>query len=269
MNDDRILTTAEAAGMVGVNESSIRQWIEGGLLPAERATAAGRGRPGWRIKKSDLLDYNRRRLSGGVKTANPTMSLTLEDKRADALSLEVFWPAERRKKVYSPAAVFDGYRGEFRCVTYTPSLEAILGLLVAEPGFDLMEVVFGNAELLTGDKAHPLIMQRAIEDAFNQGFQGVAGAESPIGKRILEQQESGRLRLLAMAPGIVHSKYYLLSGEKGRRVLVGSANLSTRALSGKQGEILVAFDNDDFMWEEMEAKYKKSAGTGRGGARCG
>ncbi|MDE2940235.1 MAG: hypothetical protein OXR67_15170 [Chloroflexota bacterium] len=38
--------------------------------------------------------------------------------------------------------------------------------------------------------------------------------------------------------------------------MVGSANLSERALSGRQGEVLLAYDNHSFMWERMVQKYE-------------
>ena len=55
---------------------------------------------------------------------------------------------------------------------------------------------------------------------------------------------------------MIHSKLYFLERPGLRRVLVGSANLSERALSGRQGEVLVAYDNDPWMWDRMLQKYE-------------
>lgn len=110
-----------------------------------------------------------------------------------------------------------------------------------------VEVIFGNQDLLHGDKAHPLLVQKAIEDYTSHLFVGIGGSADPVTEKLREQQANGKLRLMAMAPGIVHSKYYPLQGAAGRRVLVGSTNLSERAMSGKQGELLLAYDNHDFI----------------------
>lgn len=261
MDSDRLLTTAEAAKMAGVGVSAVQGWIESKALRAEKATSSGsRGsRPGWRIKESDLTEFNRQRLMSPANTAAvpPTMLLTDEDRRADALSLQVIWPDKNYAAPFT-AALFDGYRDEFRAVTYTASMETIMGLLLKQ-GFGRVEVIFGNQDLLQGDKANPLLVQKAIEDLATHIFVGIGGSANPVTEKLREQQASGRLRLKAMAPGVVHSKYYLLQGEAGRRVLVGSANLSERAMSGKQGEILLAYDNHDFMWQTIERKYEALA----------
>ena len=258
MDAERVLTVDQAAEMAGVSKTAVRNWIDNRELPAERPTAAGRRRPGWRIKESDLIAFNRRRLmSPGALAAPPTMMLTDEDRRADALSLQVIWPDQGHVLPFT-AALFDGYRDEFRAVTYTASMETIMGLLLKQ-GFGRVEVIFGNQDLLHGDKAHPLLVQKAIEDYASHLFVGIGGSADPVTEKLREQQASGKLRLMAMAPGIVHSKYYLLQGAAGRRVLVGSANLSERAMSGKQGEVLLAYDNHDFMWQTIERKYEALA----------
>ena len=260
LNDDRILTTAEAAEMVGVNESRIRQWIEGGSLPAERATASRRGRSGWRIKETDLTEFNQRRLMAPVPagTAAPAMLLTDEDRRADALSLKVIWPFDEREEPFS-TEIFDGYRDEFRAVTYTASFKTILWLLTTGDGFGRLEVVFGSHDLLRGEKANPLIAQQAMEDSINREFIAVGGSRGPVSEKLLGLQTIERLRLLTVGPGVVHSKIYLLQGAKGRRVLAGSANLSMQALSGKQGEVLFAFDDHPYMWQRIERLYEDIA----------
>ena len=41
-----------------------------------------------------------------------------------------------------------------------------------------------------------------------------------------------------------------------RRVIVGSANLSETAFSGRQAETLIVFDNDDTAWSHYVAQYE-------------
>jgi hypothetical protein len=59
----------------------------------------------------------------------------------------------------------------------------------------------------------------------------------------------GRARFYVLGKYIAHAKLYLLSNSNGRtRIIVGSANLSERAFSGKQRETLVKFDDDGEAW---------------------
>lgn len=254
MDAEQTLTVAQAAEMVDVSEASVRGWIDSGSLPAERVATGGRGRPGWRIRKSDLLSYNRRRIaSPGNAAPHPTLLLTDEDKRADALSLELIWPDEDRSRPFD-LDIFDGYTDVFRAVTYTPSFDTILWLLTEKP-LERVEVVFGDERLVRGDKSNPLVVQQAIDDLLALRFIGIGGSKDPVSAKLLEYQSAGRLRLLAMAPGVVHSKLYLMEGPAGRRVMAGSANLSKQALSGRQGEVLYVHDNHPYVWQRIERKY--------------
>lgn len=256
MVDDQALTTEQAAEMSGVSIATVQRWIKDRDLPAVSAPAVGKGRPSRLIKKSDLVAFNQRRLGGGNASVTPTMMLTDEDRRVDALSLAVIWPDRGETRPFT-TELFDGY-SDFRAVTYTASMDTIMGLLLKYP-FEKVEVIFGSLDLLHGDKINPIVAQKAIEDSISQCWIGLGGDTDPMTRKLLEHQQSGRLRLLAMSPGVVHSKYYLLEGEAGRRVMVGSANLSERAFSGKQGEILLAYDNHDFIWQEIERKYRALA----------
>ena len=56
---------------------------------------------------------------------------------------------------------------------------------------------------------------------------------------------------------IAHAKLYLLSDINGNtRVIVGSANLSERAFSGRQPETLVKFDNDENAWQHYNRMFE-------------
>jgi hypothetical protein len=48
----------------------------------------------------------------------------------------------------------------------------------------------------------------------------------------------------------------LLEHTNHRRVIVGSANLSGRAFSGKQAETIIVFDDDDLAWEHYWLEYE-------------
>ena len=252
--DDQLLTVAEAADMVTVSVQTIRDWIHNGELKSQPLPSRG-GRPGMGVWKSELTAFHRRRLLGNPTATPSKLLLTDTDRRADALSLEVYWP-ETDESVQFTTALFDGYT-TFRAVTYTASMNTVLRLLASQR-FERMEVIFGSAKLTEG-KEGPLFVQKAIEDTATHEFIGIGGGLDPTTTALLEYQTSGRLRLLAMAPGIVHSKYYLLEGKAGRRVMVGSANLSEQALSGKQGEVLFAYDDSPKVWQFIERKYEALA----------
>ena len=218
------------------------------------------GRPGYGIKESDLAAFNiRRALTTNQAVAPSKMLLTPTDRRAEALSLQVKLPDLRKSLPFS-TDLFDGYT-EFRAVTYTASLETIMKLLLKEQ-FERVEVIFGSAKLLEG-KEEPLLVQKAIDNIASKKFIGFGGGKNKLTRSLLEHQVSGRLRLGVMKPGIVHSKIYLLNGKQGNQVLVGSANLSERALSGKQGEVLTAYDNHDWYWNEMVELYEALAASAK------
>lgn len=54
-NDD-LLDVSEAAKVAWTGESTIRRWCATGLLPGARPAKGGRGRPGWLIPRSVLLE---------------------------------------------------------------------------------------------------------------------------------------------------------------------------------------------------------------------
>ena len=58
-----------------------------------------------------------------------------------------------------------------------------------------------------------------------------------------------------MKDAIAHAKIYLLERDGLRRIVVGSANLSETAFSGRQAETLVVYDNDDMAWEHYCGQY--------------
>ena len=73
---------------------------------------------------------------------------------------------------------------------------------------------------------------------------------------ILEKVHAGQARFRVLRKAIAHAKLYLLSSEDGHnRVIVGSANLSEVAFSGRQPETLVAFDDDEAAWSHYNRMY--------------
>jgi len=72
-----------------------------------------------------------------------------------------------------------------------------------------------------------------------------------------EKIESGAIKLYVVQEIISHEKLFLLEGERGTRVITGSANFSDMAFSGTQNESYVCFDNDPAAWEHFNAAYER------------
>ncbi len=250
---DREHTPESAADLLGYSRQTITNWIVTGRLKATGTGKVGAGR-GYKILESDLFKASR-----AVNLASPdpeplAMRMdTPEDRRRDALSLEVYWPAERRSQTFS-SELLGGF-DTFHALTYTASITTILKLLTTHD-FTHAEVVFGAEDLLTASASKVVKVQEAIETVLARGYMGLGGVTHPDSRRLMEYQVEGRAAFYAMAGGIVHSKLYFLERPGLSRVLVGSANLSERAMSGKQGEVLLAFDNDEWMWQNLMRKYE-------------
>ena len=64
-----------------------------------------------------------------------------------------------------------------------------------------------------------------------------------------EKVYAGQASFRVLRKQIAHAKIYLLSNPDGHtRAIIGSANMSERAFSGKQLETLVKFDDDEAAW---------------------
>ena len=75
---------------------------------------------------------------------------------------------------------------------------------------------------------------------------------------ILEKVHSGKAHFYVLRKYVAHAKLYLLSDVNGHtRVIIGSANLSERAFSGRQSETLVKFDNDEKAWQHYNRMFER------------
>jgi len=248
-------SATEAAKAIGVSAITIDRWIREGRLPAKRRSSGGeRGRPGYLIAHADLIEASRKNRFEETPSAAPMLPLdNAQAARDDALSLQVVWPLEGKTERYNPS-ILEGFT-DFRAVTYSVSIPTVLKLL-ERGNYERFEVVFGNDELLrAGTAADVILAQAGIEAGLNREFLAIGGVADPRSKALLEWQERGIARFMVFDGGVVHSKYYLLARPGLQRVLVGSANLSQRAFSGKQGEMLLAFDNHPYMWDAAESKF--------------
>ena len=135
----------------------------------------------------------------------------------------------------SIADLFRGYE-TLRALTYSASLPLIQRLL---PWFADVEIIFGLEDVLSPGIQDVLAFQQAAVAGLRDVLQ-----DSP--PEIRQRVEAGTLRFLVMRNKVSHKKTFLLSGgDRGSRVIVGSANLSQPGFGGTQAENLIVFDDPD------------------------
>lgn len=247
-------TAADAAEVAGVAHSTILNWIKSGRLNARRQDRETGGRSAWVIAHDDLMAVVKGKpLFTMPEPTMPLMALDDPDSRTmDATSITVAFPLEDREERFS-LDLFRGY-DRLRAVTYSVSLSMIHRLLTTMD-FNEFSVIFGSEKLVTGTVEDIVNFQNAIPQLVSEAFLGIGGVDSDRAQPILDSIASGTGEFLKMKDKVVHSKIYLLDGKRGRRVMVGSANMSEMAFSGRQGEVMLAFDDSTFMWDHCERKF--------------
>ena len=146
--------------------------------------------------------------------------------------------------------LFQGY-DRLRVLTYSASIKTIVRML-DQFSFDTFECVFGCEATLRTMKTILAFQQIAVGDT----RAAIMGLTDERHLRILEQVHAGRAHFRVLRKSIAHAKLYLLSGPGDRnRVIMGSANLSETAFSGKQQEAIVVFDDDKAAWEHYNRMF--------------
>ena len=138
-----------------------------------------------------------------------------------------------------------------RVLTYSASADAIVRML-DQYSFDSFECVFGCESTLRELKTILAFQQVVVGDT----RAAIMGLKDERHLRILKKVHVGQAHFRVLRKSIAHAKLYLLSGPGDRnRVIIGSANLSERAFSGRQSETLVVFDNDTTAWEHYNRMF--------------
>ena len=146
--------------------------------------------------------------------------------------------------------LFRGYE-KLRVLTYSASINAIVRML-DQYSFDSFECVFGCETTLREIKTILAFQQVVVGDT----RAAIMGLNDQRHLHILEQVHTGKAHFRVLRKSVAHAKLYLLSSPGGlTRVIIGSANLSERAFSGKQPETLVVFDNDEAAWEHYNRMF--------------
>ena len=146
--------------------------------------------------------------------------------------------------------LFQGY-DRLRVLTYSSSINTIVRIL-DEHSYSYFECVFGCEHTLRDMKTILAFQQVVVGDT----RAAIMGLKDERQLHILERVHAGQARFRVLRKSIAHAKLYLLSGPGERnRVIIGSANLSERAFSGKQPETLVVFDDDEAAWEHYNRMF--------------
>lgn len=152
---------------------------------------------------------------------------------------------------------WDLFRGFKTCrvLTYNVDLKPVIGLF-ADFGFSDVECIIGSVHTVNRGTAQYLAVQNDILDKLDVAVSDSAKSAPEL----LSALASGHLRFRIVKDVFSHAKIYLLEEDSAlnpnRRVIVGSANFSPRALSGVQYESLQVFDNDERAWREYDQIYR-------------
>ena len=95
-----------------------------------------------------------------------------------------------------------------------------------------------------------------VQARLNQSFVGARGISPERREVIYRWAAEGSARFLVVKDAVAHAKIYLLEREDKRRMIVGSANPSENAFSGRQAETLTVLDDDPMAWEHFSRQYE-------------
>ena len=144
--------------------------------------------------------------------------------------------------------LFDGY-DNMQVLTYSASINAIVRML-DNYSFTHFECIFGYEGTLR-DLKDILAFQKVVVGDTRAAIMGLKDERHA---HVLEMVGAGRAHFFVLRKYIAHAKIYLLWNVEGHtRVIVGSANLSESAFSGKQPETIVKFDDDVEAWRHYSS----------------
>lgn len=130
--------------------------------------------------------------------------------------------------------LFSGYNRLF-AITYSSGIGFIHELL---DRFDYAEIIFGFEDVMTYDLQEILAFQIKTLERLRE-------SNSKAKQDLIEKVSNQMLRLYVARQKLSHEKIYLLEADDGRkRVIMGSANMSHTAFTGKQRENICYLDDE-------------------------
>lgn len=177
---------------------------------------------------------------------NEQMSLQMSGTDLGLYGLNVVYANFNRSEPFS-MEVFQGFQS-LRVLTYSASVPMIFRMLNI---FERVECIFGYEGILQ-DFGTILAFQKDLEDRLLVAVKALDDERKTF---ILEKITQGQAKFFVVKDAVAHSKIYLLENQDEKRVIVGSANLSERAFSGRQAETLLVFD-DEGGWQHYSQEYE-------------
>lgn len=130
--------------------------------------------------------------------------------------------------------LFSGF-DRLRAITFSSGIGFVYQLVDM---FKDVEVVFGCEEVMSYTLQEIMAYQSNLIDRIRQ-------VDSTAKTKMIGRVENGDVRLFVARRQLSHEKVYLLEAEDGRRrVVMGSANMSFNAFSGRQRENISYMDGD-------------------------
>ena len=188
-------------------------------------------------------------------------SLLLDDPDSKTKSpvLSVLYARAEDIGLFDRDSLFGGF-DTMRALTYSASIPMIMGLL-RDYDYERFECIFGHGGILGREPRQIIHFQQQIDERLSRGFVAIAGISPERRENLHDRVADGRARFFVVKDAIAHAKIYLLERDGLQRVVVGSANLSETAFSGRQAETLVVYDNDDRAWEHYCGQYEDVLAT--------
>jgi len=130
--------------------------------------------------------------------------------------------------------LFEGFN-KLYAITYSSGIGFICNLLKC---FDYAEIIFGCEEVMTYNLQEVMAYQlKTIERLRDTG--------SKLKVDLIDRIDNSTLKLFVAHQKLSHEKIYILEADDGRkRVVMGSANMSYSAFSGKQRENICFVDGE-------------------------
>lgn len=196
-------------------------------------------------------------MASSKQTSGPPLQqagFTLDDpdSRSRSQRLDVVYARTDRVEQFD-MDLFGGF-SSLRALTYTSSIPMIVSLL-RDFDYEDFECIFGHNGVLSREAASIMSFQNVVDEKLSQGFVGVKGLTEERRRVIYDRAAANTARFYVVKDAIAHAKIYLLESPERRRVIVGSANLSETAFSGRQAETLIVFDDDEMAWEHYNNQY--------------
>lgn len=147
--------------------------------------------------------------------------------------------------------LFEGFDG-LKAITFSSGIAFIHQLLQK---FQRAEIIFGCEEVMAGNLQDVMAYQSKLIDRLR-------AHESTAERTLISRIEEKTLKLFVARQVLSHEKLYLLSANDGRkRVVMGSANMSFNAFSGRQRENICYLDDPaayDWYSEVFDGLKEKS-----------